>query len=254
MVYGGPIFYPGDKAEGLLALYQDWSASQPREVNSFVVLTTAPPMPFLPEDVHGKPIAILLGCYGGAMEDGEQHYRALKEFGPPIADLLGPMPYTALQSLIDPLWGPGMANYFRGGFLTRLGPDVAATVRSFIDRRPAGLASELHVHHMGGAVDDVSPDGSVYAGRGVPYVTNIISRWANPADADENITWARDFGAALEPYSAAQTYVNFIGDAGQQRAAYPPATYARLADVKRRYDPENVFHLNQNVVPAEAHD
>jgi FAD/FMN-containing dehydrogenase len=255
MIYGGPIFYTGDKTEELLAVYQDWTANQPREVNSLMALTVAPPLPFLPEDVHGKPIAIVAGCYAGAMEEGERHYTALKKFGPPIADLLGPMPYVALQGLLDPLWGPGMANYFRGGFLTRLGPDVAATVRSFVDRRPAGVVSEFHVHHMGGAVDDVSPDGTAYAGRGAPYVTNIISRWANPTDADENITWARDFAAALEPYSAAQTYLNFLGDTGpdRSRAVYPPATYARLADVKRRYDPENVFHLNQNVAPAEAH-
>jgi FAD/FMN-containing dehydrogenase len=254
MIYGGPIFYTGDKTEELLALYQDWTASQPREVNSLLALTMAPPLPFLPENVHGKPVAIVAGCYAGAMEDGDKHYTPVKKFGPPIADLLGPMPYVALQGLLDPLWGPGMANYFRGGFLTRLGPDVAATVRSFVDRRPTGLVSEFHVHHMGGAVDDVSPEGTAYAGRGVPYVTNIISRWENPADADENITWARDLGAALEPYSAVQTYLNFLGDTGpdRARAVYPPDTYARLVQVKDRYDPENVFHVNQNVLPSGA--
>jgi FAD/FMN-containing dehydrogenase len=253
MIYGGPIFYAGDKAADLLALYQDWSASQPSEVNSVIALTTAPPLPFLPEDVHGKPVAIMIGCYGGAIEDGEQHYRPLKEFGPPIADLVGPMPYVALQSLLDPLWGPGARNYFRSGYLTRLGSDVSAVVDSFVGRRPAGLLSEVHVHHMGGAIDAVPADESVYSGRGAPYVWNIVCRWENPADTDENITWARDLGAALEPFSTGQSYVNFIGDTGRERLAYPPATYARLADVKRRYDPENVFHLNQNVVPAEAH-
>jgi FAD/FMN-containing dehydrogenase len=254
MIYGGPIFYAGDQAADLLALYQDWSASQPSEVNSVIALTTAPPLPFLPEDVHGKPVAITIGCYGGAIEDGEQHYRPLKEFGPPIADLVGPMPYVALQSLLDPLWGPGARNYFRSGYLTRLGPDVSAVVDSFVGRRPAGLLSEVHVQHMGGAIDAVPADESVYSGRGAPYVWNIVCRWENPADTDENITWARDLGAALEPFSTGQSYVNFIGDTGRERLAYPPATYARLADVKRRYDPENVFHLNQNVVPAEAHD
>jgi FAD/FMN-containing dehydrogenase len=253
MIYGGPIFYAGDQAADLLARYQDWTATQPPEVNSVIALTTAPPLPFLPEDVHGKPVAIMIGCYGGAIEDGEQHYRPFKEFGPPIADLVGPMPYVALQSLLDPLWGPGARNYFRSGYLTRLGSDVSAVVDSFVERRPAGLASEFHVHHMGGAIDAVPAGESVYSGRGAPYVWNIVCRWENPADTDENLTWARDLGAALEPFSTGQSYVNFIGDAGRERVAYPPATYARLADVKRRYDPENVFHLNQNVVPAEAH-
>jgi FAD/FMN-containing dehydrogenase len=254
MIYGGPIFYAGDKTEELLAVYQDWTASQPRDVNSLLALTTAPPLPFLPEDVHGKPVAIVAACYAGAMEDGAAHYKPLKDFGPPIADLVGPMPYVALQSLLDPLWGPGMANYFRSGYLTRLGPDVSATVQSFVDRRPAGLLSELHVHHMGGAVDDVSPDGTAYSGRGAPYVWNILARWANPVDTDENVTWARDFGAALEPYSTGQSYANFIGDTGPERirAAYLPDTYARLVQVKDRYDPENVFRLNQNVLPSGA--
>jgi len=250
MLYGGPIFYAGDRAEELLALYQDWSADQPPEVNSLIALGTAPPLPFLPEDVHGQPIAILAGCYGGPIEDGDRYYKPLKDFGPPIADLLGPIPYVALQSLLDPLYGPGASNYFRSGFLSRLGADVTAVVRSFVDRRPAGLMSEFHVHHMGGAIDDVPVDGTAYAGRGAPYVWNIVCRWENPADGDANIAWARELGAALEPFSTGQSYVNFIGDADQVRAAYPPATYARLAQVKDRYDPENVFHLNQNITPA----
>jgi FAD/FMN-containing dehydrogenase len=251
-VYGGPIFYPGDRSEELLALYRDWSAGQPPEVNSLIDLTVAPPLPFLPEEVHGKPIAILAGCYGGAVEDGERHYKALKEFGPPIVDLLGPMPYTALQSLLDPLWGPGASNFFKSGFLTHLGPEVGAAVMPLLARRPNGLMSEFHIHHMGGAIDDVPADATAYSGRGAPYVWNIIARWQNAADADENITWARDLAAVLEPYSTGQSYVNFIGDTGPDRvrAAYPPATYARLVGVKDTYDPENVFHLNQNILPS----
>ncbi|HZE51320.1 MAG TPA: FAD-binding oxidoreductase [Jatrophihabitantaceae bacterium] len=251
-IYGGPIFYPGEATEGLLALYQDWSASQPPEVNSLVALTMAPPMPFLPPEVHGKPIAIVAGCFGGAVEDGDKHYQALKDFGPPIADLIGPMPYVALQSLLDPLWGPGAGNYFRSGFFSRLGADVTEVVQSFLARRPAGVVSEYHVHHMGGAIDDVAPDATAYFGRGAPYVWNIISRWENPADAEANMAWAREFGDALEQFSTGQSYVNYIGDTGPERirAAYPPATYARLVQVKDRYDPENVFHLNQNIVPS----
>ncbi|HEY7049219.1 MAG TPA: FAD-binding oxidoreductase [Jatrophihabitantaceae bacterium] len=250
MMYAGPIFYPGESTADLLALYQDWSANQPPEVNSLVALAPAPPLPFLPPEVHGKPIAIVACCYGGAIEDGERFYKPLKEFGPPLADLVGPMPYVALQSLLDPLWGPGVANYFRSGFLTRMGPDLTATIQPFLDRRPAGLSSEFHIHHMGGAIDDVAPADSVYSGRGAPYVWNITTRWESPHDTDENVTWARDLGAALEPFSTGQSYVNFIGDADRVRAAYPPETYARLVQVKDRFDPENVFRLNQNIVPS----
>ncbi len=253
IIYGGPIFYPGDRIEDLLALYRDWTAGVSSEVNSLVDLTIAPPLPFLPEEVHGKPVAIVAGCFAGAVEDGDRHYQPLKNFGPPIADLLGPMPYVALQSLLDPLWGPGVSNFFKSGYLNELGPEVVSAVMPFLDRRPRGLMSEFHVHHMGGAIDMVAADATAYAGRGAPYVWNIIARWDNGAAGnDENIGWARELAAALEPYSTGQSYVNFIGDSGPDRvrAAYPPATYQRLVAVKDAYDPENVFHLNQNIVPS----
>jgi FAD/FMN-containing dehydrogenase len=131
-----------------------------------------------------------------------------------------------------------------------MGPDLTATIQPFLDRRPAGLSSEFHIHHMGGAIDDVAPADSVYSGRGAPYVWNITTRWESPHDTDENVTWARDLGAALEPFSTGQSYVNFIGDADRVRAAYSPETYARLVQVKDRFDPENVFRLNQNIVPS----
>jgi FAD/FMN-containing dehydrogenase len=254
IAYCGPIFYPGDTIGDLLELYREWSVGQPAEVNSLIALTLAPPLPFLPAEVHGKPIAIMAGCYVGAVEDGEKHYQPLKDFGPPIADLLGPMPYVALQSLLDPLWGPGASNYFRSGYLTGLGSEVVDTVLRHVERRPNGLLSEFHIHHMGGAIDDVAPTGSAYAGRGAPYVWNIVTRWEDAADRDANIGWAREFGAALEPFSTGQTYVNFIGDTGPDRvrAAYPPETYSKLVALKDKYDPENVFQLNQNVPPSAS--
>ena len=253
IVYGGPIFYPGDRIADLLALYKEWSADLPPEVNSLIDLTVAPPLPFLPEEVHGKPVAIVAGCYAGAVEDGERFYKALKDFGPPIADLLGPMPYVMLQSLLDPLFGPGESNFFKSGYLTHMGEDVTGAVLPFLDRRPRGMMAEFHIHHMGGAIDDVAADGTAYAGRGAPYVWNIVTRWESGSGAaDENITWARELAAAVEPFSTGQSYVNFIGDTGSDRvrAAYPPATYAKLVEVKDKYDPDNVFHLNQNITPS----
>jgi hypothetical protein len=252
IVYGGPIFYPGETSGDLLNLYREWTAGQPPEVNSLIALTTAPPLPFLPPEVHGKPVAIMAGCYVGPVEDGEKHYQALKDFGPPIADLLGPMPYLALQSLLDPLWTAGASNFFKSGYLTGLGTDVVDTVVDFVDRRPAGMMSEFHVHHMGGAIDDVAADGTAYAGRGAPYVWNVVTRWEDPAHAAGNIGWSREIGTALEPFSTGQAYVNFIGDTGADRVqqAYPPDTYRRLAALKRQWDPENVFRLNQNIEPS----
>jgi hypothetical protein len=252
VIYGGPIFYAGDRTGELLALYQDWSAQQPPDVNSLVALTVAPPLPFLPPEVHGTPIAIVAGCFAGAVEDGEKFYRPLKDFGPPVVDLMGPMPYVALQSLLDPLWGPGVSNFFKSGFLTGMSADVTEAVRPLLDRRPRGVVSEFHIHHMGGAIDDVPAAESAYSGRGAPYVWNAIARWEDAADTDANIGWAREFATALEPFSTGQSYVNFMGDTGPDRvrAAYPADIYAKLVKVKDVYDPENVFHLNQNVAPS----
>jgi FAD/FMN-containing dehydrogenase len=250
-VLGGPIFYPGDTARDLFDLYRAWAPELPAELNSFLVLTTAPPVPFLPESVHGQPVAIAMVCHAGDIGDGQRLVAPLREFGPPIADLLAPLPYTALQSLLDGLWGPGASNYFRGGHLTGMPEDAVDTVLSFTGRRP-GPVAEFHLHHMGGAVDDLPADATAYAGRRAPYLFNIITRWDNgPAGGEANIGWARDLADALEPHTAG-AYVNFIGDTGADRvrAAYPPATYDRLASVKRRYDPDNIFRLNQNIPPA----
>jgi hypothetical protein len=251
-VLGGPIFYPGDTARDLFDLYRAWTSELPAELNSFLVLTTAPPAPFLPESVHGKPVAIAMVCHAGDIADGQRLVAPLREFGPPIADLLAPMPYTALQSMLDGLWGPGASNYFRGGHLTGMPEDAVDTVLSFTAQRP-GPVAEFHLHHMGGAVDAMPADATAYAGRRSPYLFNIITRWDNgPAGRGAHIGWARDLAEALEPHTAG-AYVNFIGDTGADRvrAAYPPAIYDRLAAVKRRFDPDNIFRLNQNIPPAD---
>jgi FAD/FMN-containing dehydrogenase len=249
-ILAGPIFFPGEQATQILRGFRDYTANLPDEMTTLVNLTTAPPAPFLPADVHGKKVVAVVGVYAGAPDAGRELAAGLRGLGTPVADLLGPMPYTTLQSLLDPLWGPGARNYFKAGFLDALSDDVIERLARF--HGPAlSPSSEIHVHHVGGAVARVAQDATAFGERGAPYLLNVIARWTDPATDAAQAAWAKDLYAAVEPFSTGGTYVNFMS-AGDDRikAAYGTEKYERLAHLKEAWDPTNLFRLNQNVRPA----
>ncbi len=250
-VVGGVVFYPGDQATRVLAGWRDAVAGAPDELSSLVNLTSAPPLPVLPESVHGTKVAAVVACWAGSHESGEDSMKPLRTLGDPIADLLGPMPYVALQQLVDPLWRRGAANYFTSAFLDDL-PDVAVKVVADAHQAAAAppVACELHVHQLGGAVGRVAPEATAFAERTAPYVINCITRTPTAAELPPNVEWARSTRDAMAVFGGGGTYVNFTGEGGLARQAYPPATYQRLAAVKRDYDPENLFRFNHNIEPA----
>jgi FAD/FMN-containing dehydrogenase len=249
-ILAGPIFFPGDQAEQILRGFRAYTQDLPDEMTTLVNLTTAPPVPFLPEDVHGKKVVAVVGVYAGSPDAGRELAAGLRGLGTPIADLLGPMPYTTLQSLLDPLWAPGARNYFKAGFVGALSDDsIAAIVEA---HGPAiSPSSEIHIHHMGGAVARVADDATAFGERGAPYLLNIVARWTDPATDAAQIAWAKDLLAAVEPDTTGGTYVNFLS-AGDDRvaAAYGSAKVERLARLKETWDPTNLFRLNQNIRPA----
>jgi FAD/FMN-containing dehydrogenase len=161
------------------------------------------------------------------------------------------MPYTALQQLVDPLWLEGARNHMRAGYLDDLSEPV---VDRFLDafERKVSPQSEMHIHLMGGAAGRVPSDAAAFPHRGAPFLMNIISRWTDPAQDDAALQWGRDTYASLQEHTTGGAYINFLDDegAGRVRAAYGPENYARLQAVKATYDPDNVFHRNQNIVPA----
>jgi FAD/FMN-containing dehydrogenase len=249
-VFAGGVFYPGEHAEAILAGYRAASASAPDALSTVVNLTTAPPAPFLPESVHGKPVVALLGMWSGPLADGDKQTRAFRELAPPIVDLFGPMPYVAMQTLIDPLYPRGLHNYFRSAFLPALDDRVIGSlVRSYHDV-PNGV-SELHVHHLGGAVSRMPAGATAFAARDNEFILNAVARTPSADGFTGVVDWAR---AATAGVGGDASYVNFSGESGvdQVRAAYPPETYERLVAVKDRYDPANVFRLNQNIPPSAA--
>jgi FAD/FMN-containing dehydrogenase len=251
-IYGGALFFEGHRVAQLLEFFRHWTGpGLPDELSPLMNLTTAPPAPFLPEEIHGKPVVAVLFNWSGPIEQGERHAAPLRALGGVVADLVGPMPYVALQQLLDPLFAKGARNRFKAGYFREI-PDaaIAELVRGH-GRRPAPQC-EIHLHAMGGAAARVPRDASAFPHRDAGYVLNLVARWDDAAQDQECETWSRETFAAVEPHLTGGAYVNFLGDEGgdRVRAAYGDATYARLQDVKAAYDPENVFHRNQNIRPT----
>jgi FAD/FMN-containing dehydrogenase len=251
-ILGGPIFFPGEQARDILRAWREWTRSAPDEATSLVSLTKAPPLPFLPPEVHGTKIVIVVTAYAGEQERGSSVVAPLRELGRPIADLLGPMPYSVIQSLVDPLWGPGARNYFTAGYLAEL-PDEAIDEIVRFHGTSGSPSSEIHVHQLGGAVARIPAGASAYANRDAPFAVNIIDRWTDPADDQGEIGWARELYRAIEPFATGGSYVNFLGAGDESiRTVYPAETYERLSRLKDTWDPTNLFRLNQNVRPGSA--
>jgi FAD/FMN-containing dehydrogenase len=251
MVYAGPIFYPAEAAHELLHTFRDWAAVAPDDITAIVNLTTAPPLPVIPAEWHGKKVAAFIATSSGPIDEGEGLVGAFRTVGEPIADLLGPMPYQAIQTLIDPLWEKGVHAYFKATNLARLDDELIDRLCALHLEAP-GPQCEIHVHQMGGAIARVAEGATAFAERSMPFLLNAVTAWRDPADAQSHTEWARTVIEAAEDASTGRAYVNFLGDADDARSSYGAETFARLVALKNAYDPTNVFRLNQNIDPQAA--
>jgi FAD/FMN-containing dehydrogenase len=252
-VTAGPVFYPGERAEEILRFYRDFVRDIPDELTTLANLLTAPPAPFLPEEWHGKKLIALIGCYSGDPEEGAKAMQPLRELGDPVADLVGPMPYVQMQGLIDALYPRGTNAYMKAGYLREL-DDKAIETAARYHQDATSPASEIHIHHFGGAVARVDEGESAYGERQAPFVLNILAVTHEPGPLDTHVDWAQRLYAEVEPSLTGGAYINFLSAEGQERvqAAYGAEKFARLQALKERYDPTNLFHLNQNVPPSDA--
>ena len=250
-IYAGPIFYPAADARELLRVFRDWSEDAPDEVTGVVNLTTAPPLPVIPEEWHGQKVAVLVAVSAGRLEDGEALVRPFRSFGEPIADLLGPMPYRVIQTLLDPLWPKGIHAYFKATNLARL-DDALIDRLCEVHLAGPGPQCEIHVHQMGGAVARVAEDATAFPERSLPFVLNAVTGWHDPDPdvAKAHADWARSTVSAAADAATGRAYVNFLTEGDAARTAYGAEKYARLAALKSDYDPTNVFRLNQNIEPG----
>jgi FAD/FMN-containing dehydrogenase len=250
IVLAGPVFHPLEDAREVLAFYRDFIVTAPDELTTIFELGVAPPAPFLPEDVHGKPIVMVGACYAGAPEDGIEVVRPLKAFGDPIVDLLEPKPYTALQSMFDPGVPHGWHRYWKSVELASLTDDAIDTL---VEHAAAQTSPKSYciVFQLGGALARTGAETTAFGQRDAGHNVNVNAVWTEDDPAGErHIAWARDFFSAMQPHAGARVYVNFLGEEGAERVrqAYG-RNYGRLVELKRAYDPTNFFRRNQNIEP-----
>jgi FAD/FMN-containing dehydrogenase len=249
MIYGGPIFYPAAAARDLLYAFREWTKDAPDAITAVANLTTAPPLPVIPEEWHGEKVIAFVAASTGPVDEGDALVRPVRDVAEPIADLLGPMPYQVLQGLLDPLWPKGIHAYFKATNLARLDDELIDRLCEIHLAAP-GQQCEIHVHQMGGAVGRVPEDATAFAERSMPFVLNAVAGWNDPGEGEADKHWARTVIEAASEMSTGRAYVNYLGDPGAAQAAYGAQKYARLVSLKDEYDPTNLFRLNQNIEPS----
>ncbi|MFJ3310008.1 FAD-binding oxidoreductase [Streptomyces sp. NPDC086549] len=251
-VLAGLIVYPVAEARQVLTRWREQLDRMPDELTTVLNLTTAPPLPFLPPEVHGTRVVVLLGMYAGDPSAGEAAVAPLRTLGTPIADLMGPVSYTDMQSMLDPLWEAGAHNYFTSAFIEPSDAALDTVLRRHLTTPTP--SSELHMHHLGGAFARVPAEATAFSQRDARVLCNVIARSPDATDFDSHVAWARDTRREIAAHGHGAMYVNFTGDAAEDkvRASYPDAVYERLVRVKDAYDPTNMFRLNQNIRPSAA--
>jgi FAD/FMN-containing dehydrogenase len=249
-VYGGPLFFDQADAGAVLRAYREFIVDAPEQFGGFPAWQIAPPLPFIPEERHGETMLAFVACWAGPVEDGEQALKPLRDAAPVVAEHVGAMPYPALNSAFDALYPPGgLQHYWKANFVKELTDEAIEAHLEHGPKVPV-VSSTVHIYPINGACNRVASDATAFAYRDATFATVIAGMWPDPADNEANIEWVRDYYEATAPLSEEGGYVNFMSGDDQDRIkANYRGNYDRLVEVKRKYDPDNVFHLNQNIRP-----
>ena len=249
-VLAGLMLWPGGAGHDLALAYRDFMESAPDALGGALVFLTGPPEPFVPEHLQGSTVAAVAVAWAGDVEDGVEAIRPLRDLRPEV-DLVGPMPYADFQCMIDD--PPGFRQYWSGDYHDSLPDDALDVFVKYGFDRPSPLSQQL-LAPWGGAVGRVADDATPMAHRSARWITHPFATWARPEETEANVAWVRSFREDVARYANGGVYLNFIGAEGQDRirAAFGEQKYARLAEIKRVFDPENVFRGNQNIEPAPA--
>ncbi len=251
-VYGGPMLWPMDKAGQVLSWYRDFLPAAPEELSGFFVFMTVPPSPHFPESLHNQKVCGVAWSYTGSIAEAENIFKEIRKIGPPVLDMVGPMPYPVLQSLFDGIYPPGNQWYWKGDFVKEINDEA---VKKHVEhaRKLPTLQSGMHLYPIDGAVHRIEQQDTAFSYRDVVWSEVIIAVDPDPANNERMIAWADDYWKALHPFAvdAGGAYVNFMMEEGQERirASYQQ-NHSRLVELKNKYDPDNFFHVNQNIRPS----
>ena len=242
-ITGGMVAHPFDRARDVLRFFRDFTASLPDEFMVVAGLIHAP-------DGSGTKLAAMVTCHCGSLAAGETAVRPLKQFGSPVMDAIGPVPYCQLNGMLDAAYPKGALNYWKSSFLAQMSDDAIDTMIECFARCPTPMG-QLLLEHFHGAVTRVGVSDTAFPHRAAGYNLVVLSEWMASADTDRCIAWARETYAAMEPFVASARYVNYLGDdeTGDATAAAYGPNYRRLQELKKKYDPSNFFHMNQNIRP-----
>jgi FAD/FMN-containing dehydrogenase len=249
-IFAGIFFFPLERAGDVLEFYRDYVADAPEELGLFPAFQIAPPLPFIDEADHGKTLCAIVSCWAGPLDKGEQALEPIRKVAPRVAELVTPMPYPALNAAFDPLLPPGLQHYWKASFASEL---TDGAIQAHLEHGPKVpvVNSTMHIYPINGACHRVSSGATAFAFRDASFATVIAGMWPDAADNEKNTEWVKGYYAALQPHSESGGYVNFMAgdDQGRVRDNYKD-NYGRLTGIKKRYDPDNLFHLNQNIQPA----
>ena len=247
--YAGPTLYPLEDAADVLRWYSKFIVKAPDDLNGFFAFLTVPPGPPFPEHLHLRKMCGIVWCYAGPLKKAEKVFKPIRAFKKPALDLVGPIPHPVLQSLFDPLFPSGLQWYWKADFVRELGDEAIALNVKHGAAMPTML-STMHLYPIDGAAGRVKNRATPWAYRDAKWAQVIVGVDPDPAKKDLISSWAKDYWTALHPYSAGGAYVNFMMDEGEDRVrATYGKNYAELAKIKKRYDPTNLFRVNQNIRP-----
>ena len=248
-VYWGPMFYETKEATNVLRFFRDYNKTAPEQMGAFPAFQIAPPLPFIPENRHGDMFIAIVACWAGDLADGERQFKPFHDVAEVKAELVGPVPYPAINAAFDGLFPKGIRQYWKGNFVKELTDKAIAEHIEHGPRAPT-VSSTMHLYPINGACHRVAPDATAFGHRDADYSMVVIASSSDPSQDEANKKWVRDYSNALAPYSEVGGYVNFMDDDDNKRTKANYGTnYDRLVGIKRMYDPDNVFRVNQNIVP-----